>query len=236
MNKLLIVTGGTKGIGRALIEKFASEGLDIITCARSSKDLKQLKSDIGAKYKTSQLYTFKADLSNKDETMAFAAFVKEQKRPIEILINNTGIYLPGQIHKEKPGALETMINTNLYSAYHLSRALIPGMIKKKHGYIFNICSTASIMPYINGGSYCISKYALLGMTKVLREELKEYNIKVTAVLPGATKTASWEGVDLPDERFIKATDVAESIYSVYKLSPNAVVEEILIRPQLGDIV
>ncbi len=236
MNKLLIVTGGTKGIGRALIEKFASAGLDIITCARNSKELKQLKSDIESSYPSIQLYTFKADLSKKEETMDFASFIKDHKRPVEILINNTGVYLPGKIHTEKSGMLEQMINTNLYSAYHLSRSLIPSMIKKKQGYIFNICSTASIMPYINGGSYCISKYALLGMTKVLREELKEYNIKVTAVLPGATKTASWEGVELPDERFIKPMDIAESIYSVYKLSPNTVVEELLIRPQLGDII
>jgi short-subunit dehydrogenase len=236
MNKLLVVTGGTKGIGRALIERFASAGLDIITCARNLKELKTLKTDIENKYKNIQLLTFKADLSEKEETIAFASFIKEQKSQVEILINNTGIYLPGQIHKEKDGALEQMINTNLYSAYHLTRALVGNMIKKKHGYIFNICSTASIMPYINGGSYCISKHALLGMTKVLREEMKEYNIKVTAVLPGATKTASWEGVDLPDERFIKPEDVAESIFSVYKLSPNAVVEELLIRPQLGDII
>src|SRR6478736_764760 len=99
-----------------------------------------------------------------------------------------------------------MITTNLYSAYHLSRALIGSMIERKRGYIFNICSTASITPYINGGSYCVSKYALYGMTKVLREELKEFNIKVTAVLPGATKTDSWEGVELPDDRFIKPED------------------------------
>lgn len=236
MNKLLVITGGTKGIGRALVEKFASEGFDIITCARNVKDLKQLKAEIESKFKTIQLSTLKADLSKKDAILAFTTFVKEQKRSIEILINNTGVYLPGQLHNEKEGALEQMINTNLYSAYHISRAFVGGMIKKRHGYIFNICSTASIMPYINGGSYCISKYALYGMTKVLREELKEYNIKVTAVLPGATKTASWDRVDLPDDRFIKPEDVADSIYGVYKLSKNTVVEEILIRPQLGDIV
>jgi short-subunit dehydrogenase len=235
MNKLLVITGGTKGIGRAVIEKFASEGFDIITCARNEKDLKQLASEIASRFPTVQLFTFKADLSQKEQTLAFASFIKEQKRSVEVLINNTGVFIPGQIHKEKEGTLELMIQTNLYSAYHLSRALLEDMIKNKHGYIFNICSTASIMPYVNGGSYCISKYALYGMTKVLREETKEFNIKVTAVLPGATKTASWEGVDLPEDRFIKPKDVAESIYGVYQLSPNAVVEEILIRPQLGDI-
>jgi short-subunit dehydrogenase len=236
MNTWLVVTGGTKGIGKAIVEKFASKGFNIITCARHSKELKQLSAEITSKYKNSKLLTFKADLSDKEETKAFITFIKEQKISVEVLINNTGTYIPGQIHKEKDGVLEQMIETNLYSAYRLSRGLVTGMIKKKQGYIFNICSTASIMPYVNGGSYCISKYALYGMTKVLREELKEYNIKVTAVLPGATKTASWDGVDLPDERFIKPADVAESIFSIYTLSPNTDVEEILIRPQLGDII
>jgi NADP-dependent 3-hydroxy acid dehydrogenase YdfG len=106
---------------------------------------------------------------------------------------------------------------------------------KKSGYVFNICSTASIKAYPNGGSYCISKFALLGMTKVLREELKEHNVKVTAILPGATLTDSWKGTDVPENRFIKPTDIAETIWNAYLLSKNTVIEEILIRPQLGDL-
>jgi short-subunit dehydrogenase len=109
------------------------------------------------------------------------------------------------------------------------------MMEAKKGHIFTICSTASIMAYPNGGSYCISKFALYGMTKVLREEMKPHNVKVTAVLPGATFTDSWKGVDLPEERFIDSMDIAESIWATYSLSPRAVVEEILIRPQLGDL-
>ena len=126
----------------------------------------------------------------------------------EVLVNNAGVFLPGMIETEVDGALEHMINTNLYSAYHLTRSLMPEMKRLKKGYIFNMCSIASIKAYANGGSYGISKFALYGMTKVLREELKEFNIKVTAVLPGATLTASWEGVDLPEERFIKVEDIA----------------------------
>src|SRR4051812_9330103 len=129
MNKLVVVTGGTKGIGRALVEKFASAGFDIITCARSAKDLKQLKSEIRINYKNTELLTFKADLSKKEDCSAFASFIKDQKKAIEILINNTGTYLPGQLHNEKEGALEKMITTNLYSAYHLTRALVASMIK-----------------------------------------------------------------------------------------------------------
>ncbi len=109
------------------------------------------------------------------------------------------------------------------------------MLKQKKGHVFNICSTASIIPYVNGGSYCISKFALLGMSKVLREELKETNVRVTAVLPGATYTESWSSSNLPEDRFIQPEDISAAIWSCFQLSSHAVVEELLIRPQLGDI-
>ena len=98
-----------------------------------------------------------------------------------------------------------------------------------------MCSVASIQAYPNGGSYAISKFALLGFSKTLREELKDFGIRVTAVLPGATRTSSWDGTELPDERFIKAEDVAEVVFATYQLSTRSVVEEIVIRPQKGDI-
>jgi short-subunit dehydrogenase len=128
-----------------------------------------------------------------------------------------------------------MINANLYSAYNTTRGIVPGMKKKRSGHIFNICSIASIKAYDNGGSYAISKFAMLGFSKCLREELKEFGIRVTAVLPGATRTASWAASDLPDERFMRIEDIAETIYAAYTLSGRSVVEEVIIRPQLGDI-
>jgi hypothetical protein len=91
------------------------------------------------------------------------------------------------------------------------------------------------MAYPQGGSYSISKYALLGFSKSLREELKSYNIKVTAVMPGATLTDSWKDSELPEERFIPAEDIASIIYNTTLLSDRTVVEDIIIRPQAGDI-
>ncbi|MEM6829699.1 MAG: SDR family NAD(P)-dependent oxidoreductase, partial [Bacteroidota bacterium] len=139
------------------------------------------------------------------------------------------------VHEEEEGALEQMIDTNLYSAYHVSRGLIPQMKKQKQGHLFNICSVASLHAYPNGGSYSISKFAMYGFSKALREEMKAFGIRVTAVLPGAVLTSSWDGVDLPEERFIKSEDVAETIYSAYQLSERTVIEDLIIRPQLGDI-
>ncbi|MFN8354367.1 MAG: SDR family oxidoreductase [Spirosomataceae bacterium] len=235
MNKLMVVSGGTKGIGRAIIEKFASQGFDIITCARNSTDLEALVKTFFTKLPDISLLTFTADLSNKTDRKAFIDFIHQQNRPVDVLVNNTGVFLPGQIHNEPEGTLETMIETNLYSAYDLTRGVIGGMMSQRSGYIINVCSTASIMAYPNGGSYGISKFALLGMSKTLREEMKSYGVKVTAILPGATFTDSWAGVELPQSRFMHVNDIAELLYACYKLSPSAVVEEILMRPMEGDI-
>ncbi|MDH5475001.1 MAG: SDR family oxidoreductase [Cyclobacteriaceae bacterium] len=233
MNKRIVVTGGTKGIGRAIIEKFAANGFEIITCSRNNDDLEILKNKIEKRYNT-KVYTKMLDISNNKEVNDFGAYVLSLGGA-DVLVNNAGVFIPGQVHEEEEGVLENMMNTNLYSAYHLTRKIIPEMMKRKNGHVFNICSTASIMPYVNGGSYCISKYALLGMTKVLREEMKIHDVKVTAIMPGATFTSSWEGADLPEDRFMKAEDVAESVYGAYHLSKSAVIEEIIMRPQLGDI-
>ncbi len=234
MNKLLVVTGGSKGIGRCIIERFAREGFDIATCSRTQSDLNTLKNEIEQTFKVS-VHTFIADVTDKQQVKGFTDFVNELNRPVDVLVNNAGYFEPGQVSEEPDGILEKMIHSNLYSSYNITRGLVGGMKSRKWGHIFTICSIASIKAYPNGGSYAISKFALLGFTKVLREELKEFGIRVTAVLPGATKTSSWDESDLPASRFIKPEDVAESVYGAYSLSRNTVVEEILIRPQLGDI-
>lgn len=235
MQRYILVTGGTKGIGRAVIEQFAKEGFHIITCSRNEKDLQRLKLEIEQAYTFSKVFYREADLSDRKSLQLFLKYVSELGVEVEVLVNNSGLFIPGKITEEDEETLPFMIQTNLYSAYYLTKGLVPGMIRRRSGHIFTLCSTASITPYINGGSYCISKFALYGMTKVLREELKEHNVRVTAILPGATLTASWEGVDLPPERFIKPEDVARAMFNAYVLSENSVVEELLIRPQLGDL-
>jgi len=235
MNSLLVVTGGTKGLGKSIIEIFANKEFDIVTCSRHIDDLEKLKSYLQLKYPQIKVHVFVADLSIKSEALAFSSFVRELGRPIDVLVNNTGTFYPGQVYNEEDGVLEKTIETNLYSAYYVTRGIVDGMIAAKSGYIFTICSTASIVAYPRGASYCISKFALLGMTKVLREELKEFGIKVTAVIPGSTLTRTWDGVDLPEEVFMKPEDVASAVYSAYILSPNTVLEEMILRPQQGDV-
>jgi NADP-dependent 3-hydroxy acid dehydrogenase YdfG len=151
------------------------------------------------------------------------------------LVNNAGLFIPGTVESEEDGTLETMIETNLYSAYYLTRAVLPAMVKQKSGLIVNICSVASLQAYPNGGAYSISKYALAGFTKNLREEMKGKGIKVTAIYPGAAYTDSWAKSGIERSRFMEADDVAATIFGLTQLSPKAVIEEIIMRPQLGDI-
>jgi short-subunit dehydrogenase len=235
MNKLIVVTGGSKGIGRAIVEKFTTQSFDAIVCARNEEELKKLKVHVQERHPGVTVYTKSVDMADRQQVQSFVAFVSELKRPVDVLVNNAGYFVPGSISTEPEGTLESMIHANLYSAYHTTRGLVQGMKDRKSGHIFNICSIASIKAYANGGSYAISKFAMLGLSKCLREELKEFGIRVTAILPGATKTASWDDSDLPEERFMKVDDIAETIYAAYAISGRSVVEEIIIRPQLGDI-
>lgn len=230
-----VITGGTKGIGKALADKFLSEGYDIAICARGKSDIDKCIEAWSKAYPDREVIADVCDVSDQKAIEGWADKILSHWQSVDVLVNNAGIFIPGEILKEEAGALSQMIEVNLYSAYHLTRKIAPSMIEAKKGHIFNMCSVASIKAYPNGGSYSISKFALLGMSKVLREELKSTGVKVTSVLPGATWSASWAGVDLPEERLMQATDISDSIYGAVQLSASAVIEEIIIRPQLGDL-
>jgi len=234
-NKTIIVSGCTKGIGRAICEYFANEGFNVAGFARNENDVDEMNKSFRDRYANQQFLFLSADASVKNEVLNFATEVKNKFRVIDILVNNAGVFLPGNILEEEDGTFEKLMNVNVQSAYYLTREILPQMIKNQKGHVFNMCSIASIGAYENGGSYTISKFAMLGFSKQLRMETKSQNIKVTAIMPGATLTDSWAGTDLPESRFIKPDDVAKTIFSIYQLSDYTDVEEIIIRPQLGDL-
>ena len=230
----VIITGASKGLGRAIALQYAATGYTLILCSRGAKALYDFVNELYIMFPDVTVKALPVDMSIKDEVIAFADWSLQFGTPT-ILVNNAGMFLPGSIHSEEDGTLETMITTNLYSAYHLTRALLPSMIANKSGHIFNICSIASLQAYSNGGSYSISKFALLGFSKNLREELKSFGIKVTAILPGATYTDSWSGSGVEPKRIMEADDVAKMVFAASQLSAQAVVEDIILRPQLGDL-
>ena len=232
---LIVITGGSRGIGLSLVNKFAREGYDIVTCSRNKIELENLKQKLENNFPGINVGVKVCDVSDKEQLNGFGDWINDEFGTPDVLINNTGIFLPGKILSEESNVFESQLATNLASAYHLTRKLAPGMVKRKSGYIFNLGSIASVTAYANGGSYTISKFGILGFSKVLREEMKEHSVRVSAVLPGATLTSSWEGTDLPNDRFINPDDLANLIYYMADSPVSMVVEEILIRPLLGDI-
>ena len=236
----VIITGASKGIGKAIASAFAAEGATLFLCARNEVILYNTVSELQTRYPESTILAKVADMAVEENAKNFGEWVlaglkNTSSGKIDILINNAGAFTPGSIYNEEEGLLEKMMQVNLYSAYHLTRKLVPAMIAAKQGLIINICSIASLKAYSNGGSYSITKYALMGFSKNLREELMPHRIKVMAVYPGAVLTDSWGDFDNSEKRIMEASDISTMILAASKLSPQAVVEDIVIRPLLGDL-
>lgn len=230
-----VVTGSTKGIGRAIAFALAAEGWDLALTSRHPHELESTRADLLQKFPGRQCLVHPVDFSRREEAIAYGRTVLATWPEIDLLVNNAGIFEPGSVHGEPDGQLAAMMDVNLFAPYHLTRTILPAMMRRRTGHIINVCSIASLIAYPNGGAYTITKYALLGFSKSLREEMKPHGIKVTSVMPGATWSASWSGADLPEDRLMPAEDVAEAVVSSTRLGPSSVVEEIVIRPQLGDL-
>ena len=230
----IIITGASKGLGKAIAEKFAQAGHSLFVCSRNEVDLYKMMEELLTKFPQCSIRARPVDMSIKDEVLKFGNWCLSFGVP-DIIINNAGQFLPGSVYNEEEGFLEKMMEVNLYSAYHLTRLLLPKMMEAKRGHVFNMCSIASLKAYSNGGAYSISKFALAGFSKNLREEMKPYNIKVTAVYPGAAYTDSWSGSGIDPKRIMEAEDVAAMVYTASQLSAQACVEDIILRPQLGDL-
>lgn len=234
-NKTILVTGCSKGIGRAITKIFASQGYNIAGCARNQEELNGLMVELKNLNPTGTHCLKTCDVTDPTQIALFCKQLATTYSSIDVLVNNAGTFIPGKLATETTETFDLLMKTNVYSAYYFTKEVLPLMQQQSSGHIFNICSIASLKAYPNGASYTTSKFALLGFTKQLRLELENTGIKVTAILPGATYTNSWAGVDLPLTRFVDAEDVAKTIWHSTLLGSSAQIDEILIRPQQGDI-
>lgn len=223
------VSGASKGIGLAIAQKFHHEGYRVGICARSQAGLDAAAAEMPG------LLTYVCDMSDKAAVKELATKIQADLGPLDVLVNNAGVFQPGEVHSEADEAYELMMRTNMDSAYYLTKGVIHPMMARKSGAIVNIASVASIKAYTHGGSYSISKYAMLGFSKNLREEMKPHGIRVISIMPGAVKTASWDGVDVPAERLMPPEDMAALVWTSVTLTSRSVVEDIVVRPQLGDL-
>jgi len=233
-SKNIIITGASRGLGKAIAEIFAENRYNLFITSMNESRLEEAVKDLKNKYRGLTIKAEPYDLSKKEQAQAFGQWCLKNCSP-DILVNNAGSFTGANVYDEEDGALEEMIETNLYSAYHLTRVIVPAMIAKKSGHIFNMSSIAGLKAYRGGGSYSISKFALRGLSVNLREELRSFDIKVTTVFPGAAYTDSWAATGIEKNRFMESADIAKMIYAAAQLSTQACVEEIILRPQLGDL-
>ncbi len=230
-----VITGASRGIGKAVAQIFALHGYNLFLCSKNESHLLQTIEELKTNFPAVGIDGKAIDLGDKNGARLFGEWVVGMADSVDVLVNNTGTFIQGNVSDEPDGALETMLSVNLYSAYHTTRTILPKMLAQRSGHIFTICSIASLAAYPGGGAYGISKYALLGFTRNLRAELKDKGIKVTAVIPGAVYTDSWKGSGVAESRIMETEDLAKMIYSATQLSSQAVVEDIVLRPQLGDL-
>jgi len=230
----VLVTGASRGIGKAVAGIFASNGHDLFLSSRNEVALYKAMEELQTNYPSISIKAKAFDLSDKQQAKDLGNWCLKYAVP-DIIVNNAGLFEPGSVYNEPEGTLESQLAINLHSAYHLTRTLLPKMMERRSGHILNLCSIASLHAYDNGGAYSISKFAMYGFSKNLREEMKSYNIKVTAIHPGAVLTDSWGDYDNSSSRIMEVEDIAKMIFACTQLSPAACVEDIVIRPQLGDL-
>lgn len=230
----VLITGASQGLGAALAEAFAGEpGARLALVARSTGKLERVAATcrgLGA-----EAAVFPCDVTDEAAVAAMAAAARARWGAPDVLVNNAGLFEPGSVRTMAPASFRAQVAVNLTSAFLVTHAFLEAMIEAGRGHLFFMASVAALRGYVGGAAYCAAKHGLLGLARVVREETKAHGLRVTTLLPGATFTPSWEGTELPEERFIPAADVARAALDVYRLSGRTVVEEILLRPQLGDV-
>lgn len=224
--KTAIITGAGKGIGLAIAHALAKEGVSLGLISRTVSDLETLADTLKASYSI-QVSLAAADVSVNQEVQAAVASITEQLGPIDILINNAGIAKFGTVLDMDPEEWKSMMDVNLYGTYNVTRAVLPDMVARNSGEIINVASTAGERGFATGSAYCASKFAVLGFTESLLQEVRKHNIRVTALTPSTVNTelATKAGLKIGDEdRMMQPEDVAALALAAISLPPRVFIK------------
>ncbi len=233
MALFVLVTGASRGIGAAVARAFAAHDARLALVARDADALAEVArqcTEAGGDARP-----FQCDVTDADAVAAMAEAVRGWAGTPDVVVNNAGHFEPGGLLETTPETFRAQFEVNVVSAFLVTRAFLGGMLDRGSGRVLMMGSVASVRGYPGGSAYGAAKHALLGLARAAREETRGTGVSVTTLLPGATRTGSWDGTDLPDDRFMPPEDVARVAVEVATLSGRTVVEEVLLRPDAGDI-
>ena len=238
MSKIIFITGATSGFGEAAAKKFAANGFRVIINGRRSEKLNELKKNLEEKYKTPVL-TLPFDVQNEQAVLDAVKTIPAEWQQIDILFNNAGLALGRDLFADASMMdWNTMIDTNLKGLLYVTKAVLPFMISRKEGHIINMGSVAAKDVYERGNVYCATKAAVDSISKGMRIDLLKYNIKVTAIHPGAADTefsiVRFKGDEESAKKIyegyqpLTATDVADVVYYCSTLSPHVCINDLVL--------
>jgi NADP-dependent 3-hydroxy acid dehydrogenase YdfG len=232
---VILITGASQGIGAAIAKVFAAEvpGVRLALVARNVRNLAAVARACAKHGATAE--TFACDVADESAVAAMAAAVAQRFGAVDVLINNAGVFAGAPFAETRVAEFDRIVAANLRSAFLVTRAFLPAMLRRKRGDIFFMSSIAGRAAYPNGAAYCAAKFGVTGLAAVLRAETKAAGVRVCCVFPGATVSPSWRGSGVAESRMMPTEDVARAFLDVWRLSRRTVVEEIVLRPQGGDV-
>ena len=231
--KVVVVTGASKGIGKAIASAFAAAGAKVVLAARTRETLEQVAAEL--KENGAEAVAVPTDVTDVDAVQRLIEQALKAYQRVDILVNNAGIGYFGPVIDFAPDDWDTVLNSNLKSVYLCAKYALPPMLAQGSGQIINVLSIAAKVAFEASAAYCAAKAGALALTKVLAAEVRQQNIRVTAVLPGSVHTPFWDDVPEPPdfEQMLKPEHVAGSVVSICQQPLGMVTEEIVVMPPLG---
>jgi NAD(P)-dependent dehydrogenase (short-subunit alcohol dehydrogenase family) len=225
-----VVTGGSRGIGRAIVGELARLGAAVAFCGRDEQKLRIAAKEL--EMTDARILAHRADVTREKEIAAFIEIAEKQLGHISILVNNAGTGGGGfgAIQEKTEEEWDLVMNTNLKSVFFVSRAVIPGMIRRRGGDIVNISSLAGKNTFAGGGIYCASKWGLQGLSGCMAEDLRAYGIRVSVICPGSVATDFMGRGPKDASKVLTAQDVAHAVGMVVTQGPQSFISEVHLRP------
>jgi NADP-dependent 3-hydroxy acid dehydrogenase YdfG len=233
-NKVVVITGASQGIGEQIAYAFSViKNITLILLARSEENLKKVTAK--CKENGADTHFHVCDVSNENAVQSVGQEILLKWGAPDVLVNNAGQYSPSAFTDTGIAEFKAIIDANLTSAFLVTQSFLSAMLQRKTGDIFFICSIASLAGYAGSFAYAAAKHGMLGLARTLRQETLTTGLRVMSIMPGATLTPAWGNIKLEEERFIAATDIAKIIVDLHHLDKTANVDELVVRPRLGDV-